>query len=165
MSSSRSVGKIFYMNGQPSHVSITRDPKQGRVLPLNRTFWKSDSYRKEFYSHSAEFLVSIIRTCRKKNPNLTPEFDLITINFKYLSVAHCGQGIPQGRSSVFRTGWKTNSYPAEFLSPEIRTPRNSIRTGRKATFEMIDELANLVRPINTFLFISKGEESDDSLKH
>ena len=158
MSSSRSVGKIFYMNGLPSHESITRDPRQGRGLPLNRTFWKSESYRKEFYSHLTEFFVSTIRTCRKKNPNLTPEFDLITINFKDLSVAHCGQGIPQGRSSVFRTGWKTNSYPAEFLSPEIRTHRNSIRTGRKARFEIIDELPNLACPINTFLFISKGEE-------
>ncbi len=70
----------------------------------------------------------------------------------------------QGQAE-FRTSRKINSYPFEFFMSRIRTQWNSNRTGWKAASEIIGKLPYLAGPINTFLFINKGEENDDSLKH
>ena len=158
MSSIHSVGKIFYMTGTSTIEAIQQQPWGSRGLSLNRTSWKSESYQGEIYSYLTEFSVRIIRTCRKNDLAGLPLSNQKTQDINTLNQKMTRGTPPSGSGEEFRTTWKPNSYLAEFFSPGIRTPRNFIRTVRKACSGIIDELPLLGRPINTFLFISKGEE-------
>ena len=165
MSSYRWVGKIFYMTGCPSRSLVGFSPNPGRVVALNRTIWKPESYRMELYSYPKEIGATLIRTCRKNQPDPAPQGSIKSCDFKFLSDRSVEKS-PKIQGKVeFRTWWKINSYPVEFFTGRIRTHWNSNRTGRKVGPEIIGEFPQMTGPINTFLFISKGEEKDDSLKH
>ncbi len=134
-------------------------------MALNRTIWKPESYRMELYSYPKEIGSPLIRTCRKNHLSTTPWGGIKSYDFKTLSERPIKKALKIQDQAEFRTWWKINSYPVEFFTGRIRTHWNSNRTARKAGPEIIGELPQMTGAINTFLFISKGEEKDDSLKH
>jgi hypothetical protein len=148
----------FLMVGYSSIFATQNKPWKGMGLLLIRTPWNPESHRVEFFSYPMEFFASLIRT-PWKTLNVPPGESLLKIkHYKHL---HNGCPIFFGRSlggTTIRTQWKLNSYLSAFFRSEFRTCWNSIRTGWQTSFGIIQEIPNFGAPINTFLFISKGEE-------
>jgi len=148
----------FLMIGYSSIFATPNKPWKGEGLPVNRTPWNPESHRVEFFSHPAEFSASLIRTQWKIQKARLGKSWIKINHYNYLNTnfpLYSGGAI---RCAVIRTRWKMNSYLSVFFRPEFRTCWNSIRTGWQAGLGIIQEIPNSGAPINTFLFISKGDE-------
>jgi hypothetical protein len=142
-----------------------RHAGSGVAAPINRTSWKAESHRMEFYSYRADFFANLNRTCRKKARTDQGASLKKRIGIRFLNGSARPGERDSSRAREFRTPWNHYSYPSEFLVPNIRTCWNSKRTGRKAGAEIIKEIGFSGASINTFLFISKEEGMNESFKH
>jgi hypothetical protein len=128
---------------------------------LIRTWRKRILHWVEFYLHSTENGVLRIRTCwKEKITGSTLEFKF-PLSFNTQSHFR----LNHGAGSEIRTGWKRilhlaemNSYSTENFLGLIRTPRNFFRTGWKREVDFVEERAFFSLPINTSLYINKGNE-------
>jgi hypothetical protein len=148
----------FLMAGYSSIFATQNNPWKGEGLPVNRTPRNPESHRVEFFSHQTEFFTFLIRTrwktlknCIRKESVKDNHSNGLRLNSQIFSRWAI-------RFAVIRTRWKMNSYLSVFFMPEFRTCWKSIRTGWQAGLGIIQEIPNSGAPINTFLFISKGEE-------
>ncbi len=146
------------MIGTDSTITTWTQPREGEFFPIIRTSWNLESHPVEFFSYWAEFFVQLIRTQWKKQKSAVA-FRVIKVkdfnNLTDESPLALPESLPE---ALIRTWRKIKSYLADFFRSEIRTAWNSIRTGRQARPEIIQEMLNLGPSINTFLFISKGAE-------
>jgi hypothetical protein len=165
LSSSDRLGKIFSMNWDDSKQESKTPSTIGRESSLNRTGWKSESYRPESFSYRADFFTNLIRTSRKNIGLKRGQKWINTLLFNDLKDLNALTGSISSPAHLIRTQWKRKSYLPDFFENEIRTSRKTIRTGKKATPEFIQEIRIFGALIYTFLFISQEEVRDGSLKH
>ncbi len=141
----------------------THNFKSGRRAknPLIRTWRKRILHRVEIYLHSTEKRVFEIRTWRKESSTRVGH----KLKFLFDFNAKLPFRLITRENRLIRTPWKRilhrvemNSYSMENFLGLIRTPRNLIRTWWKREVDFIQESAFFGLPINTSLYISKGNE-------